>query len=233
MSETRARRGRPKGSGIDDRKRLDAIARLIASNPSLKPTTAIRTLGITDPSVIRRLRDKFNALRQDLMHDLRTAANKTPAQASTPSRTPASIAKSRLPQQPAERSRSIAAAVRTAPARVAPITADSAAAPPNPPARKAARATATARPHHTTSDDDAERLPARTALPGEANEFLTSLFSAGVAATNTLMAAHTTWANQFLRSPYMTLALRQQLAFGEWAVGLVPAAFHVPTKTAT
>ena len=70
MSQTRARRGRPKGSGIDDRQRLDAVARLIASNPALKPTTAIRSLGVSDPSVIRRLRDKFNVVRGELMEEL-------------------------------------------------------------------------------------------------------------------------------------------------------------------
>lgn len=58
-----ARRGRPKGSGIDDSARLLAIARLIDADPELKPTTAIKALGITDPSVIRRLRDKYSDLR--------------------------------------------------------------------------------------------------------------------------------------------------------------------------
>lgn len=60
MLEEKARRGRPKGSGIDDSARLDTIARLLAENPSLKPTTAIKSIGISDPSAIRRLRDKFN-----------------------------------------------------------------------------------------------------------------------------------------------------------------------------
>jgi hypothetical protein len=60
MTASNARRGRPKGSGINDQQRLDEIARLIGSNPRLKPTTAIKAIGITDPSTIRRLRDKFN-----------------------------------------------------------------------------------------------------------------------------------------------------------------------------
>lgn len=55
------RRGRPFGTGIDDTSHLDAIARLMAEHPSLSPTTAIRMLGISDRSVIRRLRDKFKA----------------------------------------------------------------------------------------------------------------------------------------------------------------------------
>lgn len=70
MPRVKAQRGRPKGSGLDDSARLEAIAALIAANPDLKPTTAIRSLGITNPSTIRRLRDKFHAARDALMRDL-------------------------------------------------------------------------------------------------------------------------------------------------------------------
>lgn len=59
MAEAPRKRGRPKGSGIDDGTTLAAIARLRTADPDLKPTTAIRKLGITDPSVVRRLRDKL------------------------------------------------------------------------------------------------------------------------------------------------------------------------------
>ena len=57
MPEIKPRRGRPKGSGIDDRSRLRQLASLLRDKPDLKPTTAIRALGIKDPSAIRRLRD--------------------------------------------------------------------------------------------------------------------------------------------------------------------------------
>lgn len=60
MTAARAPRGRPKGSGINDQHRLAEIARVIQDDPRIKPTTAIKALGITDPSTIRRLRDKFN-----------------------------------------------------------------------------------------------------------------------------------------------------------------------------
>ena len=60
MTASNVRRGRPKGSGINDQQRLGEIARLIGNNPRMKPTTAIKAIGITDPSTIRRLRDKFN-----------------------------------------------------------------------------------------------------------------------------------------------------------------------------
>ena len=42
-------RGRPVGSGIDDRERLAEIAQLLASNPGMKPTTAIKAAGIVGP----------------------------------------------------------------------------------------------------------------------------------------------------------------------------------------
>lgn len=59
MPDDHPRRGRPKGSGLDDREQLSAIARMLEADPTLKPTTAIKRAGITDPSAIRRLRDKL------------------------------------------------------------------------------------------------------------------------------------------------------------------------------
>ena len=51
-------RGRPPGSGIDDRIWLRELGRIVALKPGTPPTTAIKALGITDPSTIRRLREK-------------------------------------------------------------------------------------------------------------------------------------------------------------------------------
>ncbi len=64
------RRGRPKGTGIDDNSQLQRVAALLAADPNLKPTTAIRKIGVNDPSVIRRLRDKFHLARPELMADV-------------------------------------------------------------------------------------------------------------------------------------------------------------------
>ncbi len=218
MSEKRTRRGRPEGSGIDDRARLQAIARLISANPELKPTTAIRTLGISDPSVIRRLRDKFKAVRPELMRDLRSTQPQE--------RTPAGL-KSR---------RAMAASTRSSPSsRVAlPAQArtDARPKPGKPSPRSASGVAKLPKPRITPSEDDSDSVPARLAPSADATQIFTTLISAGVAATNTLMAAHTTLANGFIQSPYMSLALRQQLVLSEWAVRLVPA-FQVPTKTAT
>jgi hypothetical protein len=64
MSEPKARRGRPKGTGIDDSHRLHELDRVIKNNPGIRPTTAIRELlGIGNPSTIRRLRDKYKQAR--------------------------------------------------------------------------------------------------------------------------------------------------------------------------
>lgn len=61
MSREKGVRGRPKGTGLDDSDRLCQIEAMIAKDPTLRPTTAIKAIGITDPSVIRRLRDKLAA----------------------------------------------------------------------------------------------------------------------------------------------------------------------------
>ena len=71
MSEKIRRRGRPVGSGIDDWERLLTIASIMSADPRLKVTTAIRELGFSDPSVIRRLRDKFKANQSKLLSPTR------------------------------------------------------------------------------------------------------------------------------------------------------------------
>lgn len=71
MPITNTRYGRPKGSGVDDSWQLESLAALLVANPALKPTTAIRSLGVEDPSVIRRLRDKFRIDQARLMAEAR------------------------------------------------------------------------------------------------------------------------------------------------------------------
>ena len=62
MSEMKPQRGRPVGTGIDDRIWLRELSQLIGIDPAIPPTTAIKALGITDPSTIRRLREKHRRL---------------------------------------------------------------------------------------------------------------------------------------------------------------------------
>ncbi len=59
MLEARGRRGRPKGTGIDDGDRIARLAELLRIHSELRPTTAIRAMGIVDPSIVRRIRDKY------------------------------------------------------------------------------------------------------------------------------------------------------------------------------
>jgi hypothetical protein len=54
-------RGRPKGTGKDDSAALNRIADLLVGNPSLKPTTAIRRIGVHNESDTRRLQVKWKA----------------------------------------------------------------------------------------------------------------------------------------------------------------------------
>lgn len=63
MVKTKSKRGRPIGTGIDDSDRIARLVELLKTQPNLKPTTAIRFMGFSDPSTIRRLRDKFKAFQ--------------------------------------------------------------------------------------------------------------------------------------------------------------------------
>jgi hypothetical protein len=80
MPTIQVRYGRPKGTSLDDRPQLQSIAALLAADPKLKPTTAIRALGVADPSAVRRLRDKFRIEQASLMAEARRSSNEnTPA----------------------------------------------------------------------------------------------------------------------------------------------------------
>jgi hypothetical protein len=78
MLHAPVRRGRPKGTGIDDSDRMARLDELLRIHPELKPTTAIRLMGFSDPSAIRRLRDKYKVFalktRVELSRDIRGLA---------------------------------------------------------------------------------------------------------------------------------------------------------------
>lgn len=88
MLHTSSRRGRPKGTGIDDSDRIARLDELLRIHPELKPTTAIRMMGYSNPSAIRRLRDKYKIFalktRLELAKDMRASAQGSPAFASEP-----------------------------------------------------------------------------------------------------------------------------------------------------
>lgn len=77
MPSHATRRGRPRGSGLDDRVQLRRIAQLLEADPALKPTTAIKAVGVTDPSTIRRLRDKLKT--DHIRESAPVASHTTPA----------------------------------------------------------------------------------------------------------------------------------------------------------
>jgi len=83
------RRGRPKGTGIDDNDRITRLDELLRVHPELRPTTAIRLMGYSNPSAIRRLRDKYKVFalksRIELSNDLRATAALASEQASSAS----------------------------------------------------------------------------------------------------------------------------------------------------
>ena len=97
---TQRKRGRPKGTGINDRETLLKIAHLIAANPQMKRTTAIKQAGITNPSVIRRLRDKYQEEERILLAEV-AAANDKAKRKTTEAPAKADAAKKGKPAHPA------------------------------------------------------------------------------------------------------------------------------------
>lgn len=207
MSEGKSRRGRPVGTGIDDRARLATVAELIAADPTLKPTTAIKSLGVSDPSVIRRLRDKFNLMRGELMAEIEAAA-----------RTPA-------PPRPAARSKSGG--------EPHPITHRTAAVEARSDRKRARvgepRESAPPQPAVALGEPTSEPRPAPFA-PLDAGRLLASWLSLGLRAASAAASAQLALLEHTKDLPHVRIALRQQLAFGEWAMALVaPSPLPSPT----
>ena len=72
MSSAGRPRGRPIGTGLDDRLTLQKMADMIASDPSMKPTTAAkRALDAPGESTIRRLQVKWKAGGAQYLADAR------------------------------------------------------------------------------------------------------------------------------------------------------------------
>lgn len=219
MSDGKPRRGRPVGSGIDDRSRLESVAALIAANPDLKPTTAIKSIGVNDPSVIRRLRDKFNLLRTELMADLARPAISTPTSPPAAQHAPAASAPR---AKPASRSsgapRSRSAALKAA----SPRKTETVEVPPSLP------------PSATEMVDSVPATaPFPPCLPGmdavtmgvDPARLLMTLCSLGLRTASAAFGAQLALLEQATRLPHVSIALRQQLTFGELAMALyAPAA---------
>lgn len=75
MANDKRPRGRPKGTGIDDRPVLLQMAELIVAKPSLRPTTALKRIVRRPPeSYERRIQAKWRVVGQALCAEVRARA---------------------------------------------------------------------------------------------------------------------------------------------------------------
>ena len=222
MTPSNTNRGRPKGSGLNDAKQLQAIAGLMTADPDLKPTTAIRWLGIQDPSVIRRLRDKYNALEAELIAERKAGAHPLPPALAVIE--PAARLAATIPAEPEASLKAVARAVplvaiedaiRSQPVLAALAAKTTAAAPPafdtdfSP--KKA--------PRKRAFDDI--RPPSETDLPNWMGVGL-SLFVLGFEAQFAVIGTIFEWAP-------LAAVVRSQVAFTEIAVAMAkPVVAGVP-----
>lgn len=194
MKPKETRRGRPKGSGIDDSHYLREIAAMIADDPDLKPTTAIKKIGIHDPSSIRRLRDKFTAERENLLQE---KTNST-AVRRCPKRPPPQFSESQA------EARTLALNTpREAVKREKPETAA---------AKKKKRASS-----------ERKKTPKRKSTSAQPEfhpeEAAARVLAAGVRSASALFHLQLVLANQFIHFPMMQSALRQHCAFSDALLG--------------
>lgn len=211
MTDIRAARGRPKGSGLNDRDQLLAVARLIASNPGLKPTTAIRSTGITDPSAIRRLRDKFQLLSGELMAEARSDE--------TPVRTRAVALSVPQPKK------------KKAPRAELPVTSAVAAVE----AAGGSTADATCQFGAKSSplapaDNQTVSAPQTAALPVQPLQWVTAWYGLGVRGMSTAIGLQISFLENVMRMPHVANALRGQVVLNELAASFVaPRPVSAPT----
>ena len=200
MTAAHARRGRPKGSGINDEQRLVEMSRLIETDKRMKPTTAIKALGITDPSAIRRLRDKYNLLQNE------------------------------RPGTTAPQFRNGPSALRTAPtARATPLNITDpirrAAPQPQPTLQSTPGSQSTpAKPHPIKTAGLAAPLPMRAANTNQV-PVAAMLFGFGLNAAAALFEQQMMLAQSVMKLPPIRELFRQQIAFTEF---MLDVASHSP-----
>ncbi len=208
MSTAKRRRGRPVGSGIDDTGRLIEIAARIAADPHLKPTTAIKAMGITDPSSIRRLRDKYKKFANS-------------AQAAMPAKRPASAVKStppkrlQAPHQSSNDNQPTTTAMMAEPAGPKKVP-------------KLESHPAESRSGQANKVPQASETPD---YPFEAFEkpdqdWVASWCASNLTAMAGAMDAHFTVTRSMLSVPYFAMAVRQQLALNALALSVLPAGYR-------
>lgn len=211
MSEKKPRRGRPKGSGIDDSARLRSIAALMVADPGLKPTTAIKRIGVNDPSIIRRLRDKFHVCKAQLMAELH-GSSQTPAicHSATANRTkPAGAIENVQRQSVSTKLVASTAAVacsvadRDVSVKYSDAAGEAAAATPAP---------AKVRKSASTPMGELQRQDVET--------WIATMCGLSLQAISQAFETQLTLLAQFVRLPQVALAMRQQVAFNDYALAL-------------
>lgn len=194
MDCKKSRRGRPKGSGIDDSRLLREIAAMLSEDPELRPTTAIRNMGISDPSTIRRLRDKFKRRKETLIPEMISHDR---------------IEKQRGPTNNADRSigavmpelRTMALNHRREPARTGPFVDRSEGKPSN---------------KNSSDKDDSPRPGPRQASQ---NEPLRRVLADSLRTSSVVWQFQMLFATEAFKSPVYRSALRYHLAFSQTLLG--------------
>lgn len=192
MSLHEPRRGRPKGSGIDDQKFLSDMAAMIAAKPDLKPTTAIKALGVTDPSAIRRLRDKFHQFSTEL-----TAAHAAPS----PSHSAGDAASQPVPSTSSTH-RCLAADISR--------SGDALSALPQSPAAALAPV------------ETAPAAPAASGHYPSPIDLFAIWCGMGLNVITTAMATQAAMTRGLTRLPHVDMVMRQHIAINEMAMALIP-----------
>jgi hypothetical protein len=187
-------RGRPKGTGRDDSAILQSLLHLVEGNPALKPTTAIKSMGVTDPSAIRRLRDKFSLIQ---------ATHAAPVASSAAARR----------DQAARVARAVTLKTPTEPVRTAPVVSRAAAPviaaganqskPQNPPAPKPAIT--------------AKQLASPSATHAESVNWFSLWTEIGLHSMATSLRAQWIIYDHVLRSPPVTAALNGHSVLTDFA----------------
>jgi len=224
MIPTKTARGRPKGSGLNDFAQLRAIAGLMISDPGLPPTTAIKALGIHDPSVIRRLRDKYKACEAELMAEMKAhvrdgAVRPAPVQV-TLSEPQAPTERPAAPSPEAARTpgRAIALSAGESPRISKPVAAPAIKLMAASPAPKPAVPTAVP-VVRAASPIARERAPRAVPLPSETN--LPEWVGIGLSVYVMSIEAQFAVVGTLFEWPPLAAVLRSQVAFAELAVASV------------
>ena len=226
MNDEPRRRGRPKGTGIKDDATLEVIANFLAEDADLKPTTAIRRAGITDPSVVRRLRDKLKLVAASAQPTARQAANTVaPIAAKTLPAAPRRVRPPRpaAPHGPNKAARALAASS----AMVHPVVIPAIKPPlPQPPtAHVADPATAPTASANSSSEAPHHSPIAPASVPPDPQLEALRLAADAAAAMSRLYLHCLTFAAQ--TNPF-GLALRSQVMMSQWMSTMITAQMAAP-----